>query len=168
MSRRGDRRKSSTRRRFCFGSSSLIATAGDEGLIAGGRFLRVMRLSKSGPPEGRRPWKFHAATVRGVVGARGLEPRTSSLSETRSNQLSYAPPRRPAPRTMNSEMRCDTGQGPALASARAACRPRLLLRKEVIQPLVPQRLPCYDFIPVTNRTLGVRKERLRVPSAPMM
>ena len=31
----------------------------------------------------------------------------------------------------------------------------ILLRKEVIQPLVPQRLPCYDFIPVTNRTLGV-------------
>ena len=30
----------------------------------------------------------------------------------------------------------------------------LLLRKEVIQPLVPQRLPCYDFIPVINRTLG--------------
>ena len=29
----------------------------------------------------------------------------------------------------------------------------LLLRKEVIQPLVPQRLPCYDFIPVTEHTL---------------
>ena len=28
------------------------------------------------------------------------------------------------------------------------------LKKEVIQPLVPQRLPCYDFIPVTKRTLG--------------
>ena len=40
------------------------------------------------------------------------------------------------------------------------CYPRsdltigLLLRKEVIQPLVPQRLPCYDFIPVTYHTLG--------------
>ena len=29
----------------------------------------------------------------------------------------------------------------------------LLLRKEVIQPQVPLRLPCYDFIPVTNHTL---------------
>jgi hypothetical protein len=28
-----------------------------------------------------------------------------------------------------------------------------LLKKEVIQPLVPQRLPCYDFIPVTRPTL---------------
>ena len=40
------------------------------------------------------------------------------------------------------------------------CYPRsiltngLLLRKEVIQPLVPQRLPCYDFIPVIYHTLG--------------
>ena len=32
--------------------------------------------------------------------------------------------------------------------------PQLLLRKEVIQPQVPLRLPCYDFIPVTTHTLG--------------
>ena len=30
----------------------------------------------------------------------------------------------------------------------------LLLRKEVIQPQAPLRLPCYDFIPVTSYTLG--------------
>ena len=30
----------------------------------------------------------------------------------------------------------------------------MLLRKEVIQPQVPLRLPCYDFIPVTVHTLG--------------
>jgi hypothetical protein len=29
-----------------------------------------------------------------------------------------------------------------------------LLRKEVIQPQVPLRLPCYDFIPITTHTLG--------------
>ena len=27
-----------------------------------------------------------------------------------------------------------------------------LLRKEVIQPQVPLRLPCYDFIPITKFT----------------
>ena len=31
---------------------------------------------------------------------------------------------------------------------------RRLLRKEVIQPQVPLRLPCYDFTPVANQTLG--------------
>ena len=30
-----------------------------------------------------------------------------------------------------------------------------LLRKEVIQPQVPLRLPCYDFTPITNHTVGV-------------
>ena len=30
---------------------------------------------------------------------------------------------------------------------------RFLLRKEVIQPHLPVRLPCYDFAPVTNLTL---------------
>jgi hypothetical protein len=43
---------------------------------------------------------------------------------------------------------------------RFSCRPpsrrsgKVLLRKEVIQPQVPLRLPCYDFIPVTAHTLG--------------
>jgi len=36
---------------------------------------------------------------------------------------------------------------------------QILLRKEVIQPLVPQRLPCYDFVPVTSLTLGHRLPR---------
>ena len=34
-----------------------------------------------------------------------------------------------------------------------------LLRKEVIQPLVLERLPCYDFTPITKPTFG------RVPLA---
>jgi hypothetical protein len=31
-----------------------------------------------------------------------------------------------------------------------------LLKKEVIQPQVPLRLPCYDFVPITSLTLGRR------------
>ena len=33
-------------------------------------------------------------------------------------------------------------------------RTSVLHRKEVIQPQVPLRLPCYDFIPVTSHALG--------------
>ena len=29
-----------------------------------------------------------------------------------------------------------------------------ILRKEVIQPQVPLRLPCYDFTPIAGRTVG--------------
>lgn len=29
-----------------------------------------------------------------------------------------------------------------------------LPRKEVIQPQLPLRLPCYDFVPITRPTLG--------------
>ena len=32
--------------------------------------------------------------------------------------------------------------------------PLVLLRKEVIQPHLPIRLPCYDFTPVINPTFG--------------
>ena len=32
--------------------------------------------------------------------------------------------------------------------------PLIILRKEVIQPHLPIRLPCYDFTPVINPTLG--------------
>ena len=37
----------------------------------------------------------------------------------------------------------------------------LLLRKEVIQPHLPVRLPCYDFAPVTNLTLNSSLPKVR-------
>jgi len=48
-----------------------------------------------------------------------------------------------------------------------------LLRKEVIQPQVPLRLPCYDFTPVTSHTMDGYPpcgldHRLPVQLAPMV
>ena len=37
-------------------------------------------------------------------------------------------------------------------AARCDRSARTILRKEVIQPQVPLRLPCYDFTPVTGPT----------------
>ena len=38
--------------------------------------------------------------------------------------------------------------------SRLARRLTQVSRKEVIQPQVPLRLPCYDFTPVTSHSLG--------------
>ena len=94
------------------------------------------------------------------MGAHGLGPWTSSLSETRSNQLSYAPGLSfssvsPSPGSGQRNAACLT------SSFRAPDgRGGLLLVKEVIQPQVPLRLPCYDFIPVTGTCLDALR-RLR-------
>ena len=50
---------------------------------------------------------------------------------------------------------------------------KIILRKEVIQPQVPLRLPCYDFTPVAEPTVvGCPLERLahrlRVDPTPMV
>ena len=37
----------------------------------------------------------------------------------------------------------------------AGVNPYLTPRKEVIQPQVPLRLPCYDFTPVTDHSLVI-------------
>ena len=37
----------------------------------------------------------------------------------------------------------------------------MLLRKEVIQPHLPVRLPCYDFAPVTDLTLDSSLSKVR-------
>ena len=42
---------------------------------------------------------------------------------------------------------------PAIAG-RFECAGTFLFRKEVIQPQVLLRLPCYDFTPIMNYTLG--------------
>ena len=48
-----------------------------------------------------------------------------------------------------------------------------ILRKEVIQPQVPLRLPCYDFTPVADPTVVAclsceLAQRLRVEPTPMV
>ena len=40
-----------------------------------------------------------------------------------------------------------------------------LLRKEVIQPHLPIRLPCYDFTPITNPTFGGALLAVRLPTS---
>ena len=73
-----------------------------------------------------------------LVGLGGFEPPTSPLSGVRSNQLSY----RPKLATVDQ------------AICVSACETWLCsLLKEVIQPQVPLRLPCYDFTPVMNHTV---------------
>ena len=40
----------------------------------------------------------------------------------------------------------------------------MLLRKEVIQPHLPVRLPCYDFAPVTSLTLTSSLPKVKQPA----
>ena len=66
-----------------------------------------------------------------------------------------------------------SNEGRALTWISPTFRWRDLLRKEVIQPQVPLQLPCYDFTPVTNHTIGGclpcgLAHRLPVPLASMV
>jgi hypothetical protein len=71
-----------------------------------------------------------------MVGLDRLELSTSRLSGVRSNHLSYRPWLKYFRRNK---------QAPEQGFS---------LRKEVIQPQVPLRLPCYDFTPITCHTFG--------------
>ena len=71
--------------------------------------------------------------------------------------------------------RCPAGlRGPWGPDAAHACGGRLLAtaarveglpRKEVIQPHLPVRLPCYDFTPLTRRTLGTAPLSVRLATS---
>jgi hypothetical protein len=93
-----------------------------------------------------------------MVGPSRIELLTSTLSVLRSNQLSYGPRRNGRlARSLNAEY--DVCQSEAACVSTIGLKPlkaspRLLLRKEVIQPHLPIRLPCYDFIPLTKHTFG--------------
>ncbi len=49
---------------------------------------------------------------------------------------------------------CLTGNLLSRLTRRASPSARSFLRKEVIQPQVPLRLPCYDFTPVADPTVA--------------
>ena len=55
------------------------------------------------------------------------------------------------PSKLNNESNDALFQTPDQRYAGLSC-PAVLLRKEVIQPLVLERLPCYDFTPITDPT----------------
>ena len=104
------------------------------------------------------------------MGLCGLEPQTLRLSGVRSNHLSYRPavfetpaahrPGSPSLRRRRRKRRWVQAclrRAPMQLPGRVHCwsvRSSLIPRKEVIQPQVPLRLPCYDLVPITELTVG--------------
>ena len=83
-----------------------------------------------------------------LVGLGGVEPLTSPLSGVRSNQLSY----RPSSTTFQPDrLACYLDQVMCVGTLPKAYFETS--RKEVIQPQVPLRLPCYDLTPVIKLSL---------------
>ncbi len=96
-----------------------------------------------------------------MVGLVGLEPTTPALSRRCSNQLSY----RPKPDTSfpgNAQVAGDN-----LPTTDKCERSNLIAvsRKEVIQPHLPIRLPCYDFTPVTNPAVVIALLAVRLTTS---
>ena len=83
-----------------------------------------------------------------LVGIGRLELPTSPLSGARSNRLSYMPESGLTIKQRVANGLPDRPQSTCLDSRRAS-----LLRKEVIQPHLPIRLPCYDFTPIIGPTV---------------
>ena len=82
------------------------------------------------------------------VGQERLELSTPRLSSVCSNQLSYWPLVQSVSQSRIAKItaRIDRASTDFVSVGYS--------RKEVIQPQVPLRLPCYDFTPVTSHSLG--------------
>ena len=102
-----------------------------------------------------RPWDgigdlSPTGNTRAMVGLGRFELPTSRLSGVRSNQLSYRP-------VIQSYTRVYIFEHGNKKKGRLLKIKEIFLfhRKEVIQPQVLLRLPCYDFTPITSYTVGV-------------
>lgn len=98
------------------------------------------------------PQDLHACLLEVLVGLVGLEPTTPALSRRCSNQLSYRP--------MSIDSTClpTTDKCGRLIWIAVS-------RKEVIQPHLPIRLPCYDFTPVTNPAVVIALLAVRLTTS---
>ena len=99
-----------------------------------------------------------------LVGLVGFEPTTPALSTQCSNQLSYRP--KPAsarnPVLLHKALCSDFFQQPISVDVQFELQ---FSRKEVIQPHLPIRLPCYDFTPVTNPAVVSALLAVRLPTS---
>ena len=93
-----------------------------------------------------------------MVGRGGFEPPTSRLSAACSNQLSYRP-------IKNTAHKYRQRQKHKTYICRILSNRHCLLRKEVIQPHLPVRLPCYDFTPLTRHTFDGSSPKVRPPAS---
>jgi hypothetical protein len=108
-----------------------------------------------------------------MVGLVGLEPTTPALSRRCSNQLSYRPftvRRQDAPFIASARAQGTKLIALARCSQKTAdkCGRKKLSafsRKEVIQPHLPIRLPCYDFTPVTNPAVVIALLAVRLTTS---
>ena len=92
------------------------------------------------------------------MGLGRVELPTSPLSGVRSNQLSYRP-------------NYQVPNNPIATTDRIKQFVWILMKtmmssiKEVIQPQVPLRLPCYDFTPVMNHTVVTVLPKVRLATS---
>src|SRR5574337_1423208 len=117
-----------------------------------------------------------------MVGLVGFEPTTPALSRRCSNQLSYRPfthdgeSRRVVhPSRLASHREAGRRKWFSRATFHTLCsttadksgRKNLsaVSRKEVIQPHLPIRLPCYDFTPVTNPAVVIALLAVRLTTS---
>jgi hypothetical protein len=124
----------------------------------------------SGPRSDRLSYAPPPPRTRGAIEARwGVGGRDASSSSRGRTRCVPAAPVAAAPRRRRPMPGGTARSGRGCAAARSspagldlvACPHRLfprggagLPRKEVIQPQLPLRLPCYDFVPVTRPALG--------------
>ncbi len=96
-----------------------------------------------------------------MVGLVGLEPTTPALSRRCSNQLSY----RPKPDTSFPGNARVAGDNLPTTDKCERSNLTAVSRKEVIQPHLPIRLPCYDFTPVTNPAVVIALLAVRLTTS---
>ena len=89
------------------------------------------------------PWRFRSL------------PRPSSPANAKSSTICpfRLDPSFPSRFQRTLKKSKNTPKGCFLLPSKNISRPLSVLRKEVIQPQVPLRLPCYDFTPITCHTL---------------
>ena len=100
--------------------------------------------------------------IKSLVGLGRSELPTSPLSGVRSNQLSYRPSgagrQKGRPKSKHSkQVTCEGTREDDQHSSSSL--------KEVIQPHVPVRLPCYDFTPVIDHTVVSALLTVRLPTS---
>jgi hypothetical protein len=120
------------------------------------------------PPQGQQlpgnRWsEDHAHPPPQQQGVRGRALRTQQRAKPTRNQSRRSTPMSPPVvlamphATRRPTNRCSTLSNPHGTLVRERALPaseenQVLLRKEVIQPHLPVRLPCYDLVPITSPT----------------
>ena len=135
------------------------------GLIAGHNVLHRLLVPRHPPIALHNFAQHHVAQTHTTIKILASTIQFSTTTRTPHHAHTHATQHRTGHHTCDTPQPNSMPSTPPITGRTPTFHSQKLLRKEVIQPHLPVRLPCYDLVLITNPTFDGSPQKVRPPAS---